>query len=871
MKRFAWIVGCAALIALPVLQPRDDVPVAGVGEPPVAWPRDGALDSDGTLPVECGSAVPAASHGERFRMPVLFAENRGQVGAASRYVATTGGVTAHLLDDRIALQLLEHDTATPPEAGTDRRDASRVPVTPASDVVRGANVHLRFEAASDTVAVSGESKLPTVLSYFLGNDPERWVTRAPCFGGVRYEQVWPGIDIVVRGDGGRLEYDLLLEPGADLDQAVIAVEGAGGLEMAADGSLRMETPLGTLRQQSPRTWQVEADGSRRLLACAYRVLDGERFGFEAPGWTGRSPLVVDPAIEWGSYLGGAGHEQGYTIAVAQDGGVLVGGFTDSPSGFPITPGAFDTTMGSFIDGFVARFSPSGDSLEMAVYVGGNSAQEDVDTIVAMSDGSVIAHGGTGSSDFPVTANAYSKTFHGVKDLFVMRIAEDGGSLLYSTLIGGVANDIRGGCSVDAQERVILTGDTYSSDYPVTVDAAEPVMDGHDMFITCLSADGSSLDYSSFVVWNGSVSFVVSDLAPDGSLVVAGRTSSQFLPVTPGSYDTSWNGLSDLYVMSFDASFQLEWCTYLGGADDEWSSAIAVDDSGHVHVAGETTSAFFPTTPGCFDSSKSGSSDAYVSKLSPDGTTLQYSTFLGGASNDIAFDLAVDAFGCAVVAGETGSTDFPIGVDALPFAKLPFLSRLSPDGSHLWTSTLLGDPDALEDAYGLALGPDGSAYVTGFTWSTSLPGTAGAFDNTLDGTSDSFVLKVDLAAWTDLGSALAPATGDPPVLAGHGELLGGNPISLRLTDAKPNAQAYLLLAVAAWNAPFKGGTLVPAAEPPFGLAIPLATDGAGTVFLPAAWPAGVPHGIPVYAQCWLPDADGLHGFTASNAVVAVTVE
>ena len=869
MRTSAWVVGWGGLAALLAWASGAQAPAGPVGHASLTRATASSLEADTFWDHDSTSGAPASEPWPR--LPLLIAENRGQVDGPARYVASLGRLTAHLLDDRIALQLVGGCPDESESTAIRERPASGAEEVAARPAVRGANVHLRFEHAQPSRPPVGESRLPTVLSFFRGNDPSRWITRVPCFEQVRYEQSWPGIDVIVRGAGGRLEYDLLLEPGADLARAVIAVEGTSGLSVAEDGSLLIETAAGTLQQPPPRTWEVGRDGTTRLLACAYRLLEGHSFGFEAPEWSGRRPLVVDPEIVWGTYLGGSGLEEGEVINVDPEGSAVIGGDILFSGDFPATPGAFDIELGNQFDAFVARFSPGGESLDFAAFIGGNSNSEDVSYLEPMPDGSLIVHGGTGSTDFPVTAGAFATTLSGVNDLFVMRIAPDGGSLIYSTLIGGDANDIRGGCSVDALERVILTGDTYSTDFPVTTNAAEPTMDGHDMFITCLSADGSSLEYSSFVVWSGSIQSLVSTLRSDGRVVAAGRTASPSLPVTAGAFDTSWNGATDLFVMCFDPAFQIEWCTYLGGGSDEWSNAIAVDASGCVYVAGETTSPAFPTTPGAFDAFKSGISDAYISKLSADGSTLEYSTLLGGSSNDIVFGLAIDGFGCAVVAGGSGPGNFPQTADSLPFGPASFLTRLSPDGSHLWTSTLLGDPTTVNDIYGLALGPDGRAYVTGFTWSTQLPGTEGAFDDTLDGTSDCFVLKVDLAAWTDLGQGLAPVAGAAPRLVGHGELLGGNPLFLRLTDAPPASLAYLLLGVTAWNAPFKGGTLVPAADPPFGLALPLATDAGGTLYVPAVWPPGLPHGVPVYAQYWLPDPAGPHGFTASNAVVAITVE
>ena len=203
---------------------------------------------------------------------------------------------------------------------------------------------MHFEGGAGPAFPIEEQRLPGVHNYFLGNDPERWRSNVPLHGAVLLMTgLYPGIDLRARSQDGHFEYDLLVEPGADLEQVVVTVEGADGLRLDPDGTLIIDTVLGPVRQPLPKTWQVTAAGERQEVACRY-VLRGENtFGFETSDWDPDLALVVDPGLVYSTYLGGSGDDAAVAIALDATGAATVGGETDS-SNFPTTPGAFDTTF-----------------------------------------------------------------------------------------------------------------------------------------------------------------------------------------------------------------------------------------------------------------------------------------------------------------------------------------------------------------------------------------------------------------------------------------------------------------------------------------------------------------------------------------------
>ncbi|MBT2551841.1 SBBP repeat-containing protein [Arthrobacter sp. ISL-5] len=223
--------------------------------------------------------------------------------------------------------------------------------------------------------------------------------------------------------------------------------------------------------------------------------------------------------------------------------------------------------------------------------------------------------------------------------------------------------------------------------------------------------------------------------------MTGQTTSTDFPTTPGAFDTTFNGgFDDAFVTKLSPTgSSLLYSTYLGGSGTSQGNGIAVDAAGSAYVTGQTGAGGFPTTPGAFDTTLDFI-DAFVTKLSPTGSSLLYSTYLGGSGPDLGFGVAVDASGSAYVTGRAGSTNFPTTAGAfdttLDGAADAFVTTLSPTGSALVDSTYLGGSD-IENGRGIAVDASGSAYVTGATGSAGFPTTAGAFDTTFNGGFDAF--------------------------------------------------------------------------------------------------------------------------------------
>lgn len=526
------------------------------------------------------------------------------------------------------------------------------------------------------------------------------------------------------------------------------------------------------------------------------------------------------ALVWATLLGGHDGncpsfvgEVANALALAPDGGLVVGGYTSS-NGFPTTPGAFARQSAGGVEAFVARLSAGG-ALLWSSYLGGS--KEDRATGVAIGGDGVFVTGrtfsnaGAGLTAFPTTAGAFDTSFNSIfftNDAFVSKFTLDAGALAWSTFLGGVLRDEASAIVVDASGAPTVTGLTGSLDFPSTPGSYDPSYNGPttnetDVFVTRLAPDGGSL----------------------------------------------------------------LWSTYLGGPVMSEGRALALGADGSLTVAGIVKGADFPVTAGAAQAVYGGgASDGFVARLSGDGASLLWSSFAGGSEADELNAVRVDAFGLSTVAGATSSGDVPVtfGAHAASNAggRDVLLQRLSADGSKRVASTYYGGTGD-EGALALALDAHGAAFVAGGTGSIDLPLAGAALDATAGGAGDAFAARLPLPPWADLGFAKAGGGGVLPRLVGAGSLEVGSPGSLTLSGARPSAACYLFIGFAAGNAPFKGGTLVPF---PAALTLVLFTFPDGTLPLAwPAWPAGIPPGFALVFQCWIADPAAPNGASASNGV------
>jgi hypothetical protein len=367
------------------------------------------------------------------------------------------------------------------------------------------------------------------------------------------------------------------------------------------------------------------------------------------------------ALNYSTYLGGGDSEWDNYIAIDSSGNAYITGRTLSID-FPTTVGAFDTTLNNW-DFFVTKLNPSGSALVYSSFLGG-SAIEIAGEIAVDGSGNAYVTGGTGSSDFPTTVDAFDTTWNN-GDAFVTKFNDSGSALLYSTFLGGSGGENGLELTLDSSGNIYIAGLTQSPDFPTTPGAFDTTNNNAstDIFITKLNAAGSALLYSTYLGGNNLEVIRGSAVDSSGNIYLTGYTDSSDFPTTAGAFDTTYNGgiftIYDGFVSKLNASGSvLVYSTYLGGSSDDYGYGIALDNAGNAYITGLTYSSNFPVTLNAFDTTHNGGMDGFISKLNANGSGLLYSTFLGGSADDAGWDIVVDKAGIAYISGYTQSSEFP---------------------------------------------------------------------------------------------------------------------------------------------------------------------------------------------------------------------
>jgi hypothetical protein len=661
----------------------------------------------------------AASFG---RIPLSFEANAGQMDKSVKFLSRGDSYSLFLTDSAAVLSLARHEN---PADSYSRPERFRPQDHSASDL-KTDSVRMELAGANPDVRIAGTDRLPGIANYFIGNDPSHWQSNIPTYARVRYTDVYPGVDLVFYGNQRQLEYDFVLAPHADPSPIRLHFDGAGKLAISPAGDLTVATKCGDIAFHKPVVYQ-QVGGSRQLIPGRFTLLADRTASFKIGSYDHSQPLVIDPTLVYSTYLGGSGFtgDSGSGIAVDTEGNAYIVGSTNSAD-FPVTQGAFQTTdpaAQSHSDlVFVTKLNAAGTALAYSTYIGGTWG--DTGTAIALDDsGDAYVTGYTESPNFPVTTGAYQTTdigaTHSVTNAFVTELNPTGTALVYSTFLGGtgalsIYGDEAYAIAVDDSGDAYVAGQTYSTDFPVTTGAYQTANNGaahnnSNAFLTKLNPAGSALVFSTY-------------LGGSGNILLGGDTAD----------------------------------------------ALAVDGSGNAYLAGSTYSADFPVTTGASQTTNKAAANnddnAFVAKLSSDGSALIYSTFLGGNGfaeyGDEAYALAIDASGDVYVAGKAWSTNFPVTKGAYQTtqnaistgAPNAFISKLNPSGSALLYSTYLGG-SLSGQANALGVDGNGNAYVTGQTYTSGFPVTSNAYQASNPATAQIPFVTVLNAA----GSGLAYST------------------------------------------------------------------------------------------------------------------
>jgi hypothetical protein len=624
------------------------------------------------------------------KVPLSFEENRGQAAAGVRYLSRTHGGTVLLRSGSAALQSAAGETIT-----------------------------MRFVGSASAAMPVGEQKLVGRTSYLVGSERD-WIRDVPNYASVRYESVYPGIDAVFHGNQKQLEYDFVLNAGADPNRIRLAFDGVARIDVDAAGNLELIGPHGTVKQLRPVIWQ-DGPAGRREVAGRYVLAGTAEARFQVDEYDRREPLVIDPVIQYSTYFGSAGDDQANAIAADSNGNVYVAG---------------NMVSGGVLWGFASKLNPTGTAVLYTAYFGSGSCNADARGIAIDSGGNAIVTGyytsldqwgycnvkqvlgakinpagnafvfqvvWGGSEDYGngVAVDAAGNSYYtgstdgnllttaGViftgggfpGDAFITKLNPSGG-VVYSTYLGGGLIDEGLGITVDSGGNAYVVGTAGSNNFPVTANAVQPTMHNPDVtgFVTEVNSTATQILYSTFLGGNYGESADDVKVDSQGKIHVIGTTNSSDFPTTANAFDRScgtdgacnpyydgiWHYSEDLFYTKIDrtkaGAAGLMYSTYLGGTNRELAGAIAVDSNNRAWITGRTASiADFPTVAPT-QATLGGDYDAYVVEIDPaqsEATSLVFSTFLGGGAYDEGTGIAIDTLGDIYIAGFTASTNFPV--------------------------------------------------------------------------------------------------------------------------------------------------------------------------------------------------------------------
>jgi len=677
-------------------------------------------------------------------LPLSFEPNQGQANSTARYIAHGRGSTVYLTPTAATI-VVTHV----PEAAS-RRSVATVS-TPArgkldSEIlkqVHSSALTMKFRGTARTAKISGEDRRSGVANYFIGKDASKWRNKIPTFGKVRYASLYPGVDVVFYGTDGKLEYDLLVAPGADPSRVRLAFEGAKRLDLDSEGDLIASVGGDQIVLHKPVIYQLDG-GNRKKIDGGFVRLKHDQIGLQVAAYNRARPLIIDPTITYSTYVSGSSFDIVNWSAIDNAGDHYLTGLAcsgDFPVGTISTNPEYQASPGGACDAFVTVLNPSGTGVIYSTYLGGNLFDQAFGIAVDGSGAAYVV--GETAGNFPVVpANAFQSTYPGLPiEGFVAKLSSDGSALVYSSYIGGSATPfpseqdlafgvaVKQGCMTNCNAYVV--GQTPTCDFPTAGSPVQPINAG-------------------------------------------------FTAAGPGCTSSLVNNNFDAYVaeVSSDGT-SLVYSTYLGGKGGDGGHAIAVDSSGDAFVTGGSDAfagpADLPTQPPTVaQPSFGGTADAFVVKLNSTGSQISYSTFLGGSGYDSGTDIALDSAGNAYVVGLTYSIEFPTRGTVIepntPLFLSGWLSKLDPNGAFIF-STYVGN-ESSQAAQRVALDSSNNVYVAGWanlptTYQTvspvqSTPAAAGivlrSTDNGATFHNSGFALNVGSTGGHDI--VVDPTTSSP---------------------------------------------------------------------------------------------------------------
>jgi gliding motility-associated-like protein len=567
-------------------------------------------------------------------------------------------------------------------------------------------VKLRFLNASSKPNIVKEEQFPTYFNYFVG-PKSNWASQVHAYQKITLKNLYPNIDLELISQGESIKMNFQCHPGSNPNNIKIKYDGANDIQIK-NGEFITKTDLGEIKEQAPFSFQGMESNS---IQTSYQ-LNKKVLSYNLANYSKNQVLTIDPNIVFGTYIGSAADNFGFS-ATFDNNGNAYGAGTVYASNFPATAGAYDLTYAggqnipgeSARDAFISKFSPDGSSLIYATFLGGAS-NEQPHSMTVNSLGELVIYGTTTSNTFPTTSNSYDTTLNGNHDIFICKLSNNGSTLIASTFVGGVFDDgINGNITYPYANQTILLPYNYADNY-----RGEVICDA------------------------------------SGNIYVATSTKSKNtdnLPIINPAQATYGGGWQDgfLFKMNSNLNTMLS-STYIGGSGDDAAYSLCLDNLNNLYVSGGTTS----TDIAGLQNSPKGAIDGFVAKFNASNLSRLNLVYYGTVGNDQCQFVQVDPQNFPFVMGQTNGNITPTTGAYSQTNGKHFVSKLSKDLSTILLTGIFGpsmtEPGLSPSAF--MVDNCGKIYISGWGGQTNynyhaglsdtynLPVSPNAFQNTTDG-------------------------------------------------------------------------------------------------------------------------------------------
>jgi hypothetical protein len=662
--------------------------------------------------------------------PACFTENKGQLKALEnsviKFYSHSGCADVFFKPGSISFRFIEH------VFNKDISEATGLSFSSSSGI-KVQRVEMVFLNANINAIISGSQKSDFYENYYLSNLPERGITRASCFGILKYTDIYPHIDLLLYAQNQGLKYEFVVRPGGSVSKIQIQWRGAELLYNNNAIQYRIRE-YGNISETNLRCLQ---DGAE--LKSAYR-LKRNTISFDIAQYNPKKILVIDPEIKWTTYFGGSGDEEGRGIATDSLGNVYVTGWTSS-NALIATTGADQPVFGGFYDAFLSKFSRDG-KLIWSTYFGSAENENGYGIAIDKTGGVYICGSSPGSG--LATPGAYQAAPAGFTDAFLAKFDAEG-FRKWSTYYGGSSDDQALGIATDIFSNVYITGFTMSASGIATPGAYNTKYGGSrdNGFLAKFDSSGHLKWGTYFGGDQNDYSFAVAtDL--QGNVCIAGTASSGTGIASSGAFRSSVGGFYDGFLAKFTGAGALLWGTYFGNDGDDECTALGINAKGDIYIAGNTSSSHGIATNGAHQELYAGGAhgyDVFLAKFNEDGNQL-WSTYYGGSDDDFAWGLDVNKNGYVFITGytysDTGIAGKGVYQPAISGINDAFVTEFNPAGTPVW-ATYFGGKDK-DFGYAVKSDPFNDVYITGVTYSKDGIAVPGSWHDTLSGITDAFLAK-----------------------------------------------------------------------------------------------------------------------------------